>query len=62
MYYTAVSQADVNVLSFRDILSKISCDQDRATLMFCDHKKAVKATHSPMTGKIRHINMKIHHL
>ena len=30
--------------------------------MFCDNKGAVEATHNPMTGKIRHINMKIHHL
>ena len=30
--------------------------------MFCDNKGAVEATHNPMTGKMRHINMKIHHL
>jgi hypothetical protein len=62
MYYTAVSQAEVNVLSFRDLLNEISCDQVEASYMFCDNKGAVEATHNPMTGKMRHINMKIHHL
>ena len=62
MYYTAVSQAEVNVLSFRDILKEISCEQRLPTYMFCDNKGAVEATHNPMTGKMRHINMKIHHL
>ena len=62
MYYTAVSQAEVNVLSFRDILKEILCEQRLPTYMFCDNKGAVEATHNPMTGKMRHINMKIHHL
>ena len=62
MYYTAVSQAEVNVLSFRDFLNEISCEQDQPSYMFCDNKGAVEATHNPMTGKMRHINMKIHHL
>ena len=62
MYYTAVSQAEVNVISFRDILKEISCEQRLPTYMFCDNKGAVEATHNPMTGKMRHINMKIRHL
>jgi hypothetical protein len=62
MYYTAVSQAEVNVLSFRNLLKEISCEQVEASCMFCDNKGAVEATHNPMTGKMRHINMKIHHL
>ena len=63
IYYTAVSQAEVNVLSFRAIRrNEISCEQDRASFMFCDNKGAVEATHNPMAGKMRHINMKIHHL
>ena len=63
MYYTAVPQAEVNVLLFRDIrLNKISCEQDRASYMFCDNKGAVEATHNPMTGNMQHIDMQIHHL
>ena len=62
MYYTTVSQAEVNVLSFRDLLNEISCEQVEASCIFCDNKGAVEATHNPMTGKMRHINIKIHHL
>ena len=53
MYYTAVSQAEVNVISFRDILNEISCEQKLLTYMFCKNKGAVEATHNPMTGKMR---------
>lgn len=62
MYFTAVTQAEVNVLSFRNLLNEISCKQDRASYMFCDNKGAVEATHNPMTGNMYHINMKIHYL
>jgi hypothetical protein len=47
---------------FGDLLNEISCEQVKASYMFCDNKGAVEATHNPMTGKMRHINMKIHHL
>ena len=53
IYYAAVSQAEVNVLSFRDLLNEISCEQDQASYMFCDNKGAVEATHNPMTEKMR---------
>jgi hypothetical protein len=62
MYYTAVSQAEVNVLSLWALLNDISCEQDQPSYMFCDNKGAVEATHNPMTGKMHHFNMKIHHL
>lgn len=60
MYYAAVSQAEVGLLFFRDILKEISCKQDLAIFMSCNDNRAVDATHNPMTGKMRHINIEIH--
>ena len=42
MYYTAVSQADVNVPLFRDLLNEISCEQDQPSYMFYDNTELWK--------------------